>query len=562
MSKHRLHPAIPEMQEKLREGRITRREFLRFATLLGASTATANLLAACAPEPTAPTVTQQAQATAVPATAVAASAIKRGGTMRVAGRVPRVDHPARYAWMEGYNITRHVCEHLAVTMADGITVPWLLERWEANDDVDEWTLYLRQGSKFNDGSDFTVDDVIFNFQQWLDPDIGSAMLGLMSYLTPDNIERVDDYTLKLYLNSPNIGVPEHLYDKAATIVPRTFEGDILAQPVGTGPFLIEEYIEGERAVLKARTDYWKMGEDGQPLPYLDEVIWFDLGEDQTAWLSALQSGQVDKIFNPLPEQLPALREMEDVVVYSGTTGATYVYRMRVDMEPWNDNRVRQALKLCLKRNELLELAHYGEGVLAADAHVSPAHPEYCEKPIPEYDTERAKELLTEAGYPDGVQVTITAMTNTPEGILATALKEMAAPAGFDITVDLVPASQYWEMWTDVPFGVTVWGHRPLGTMVLAIAYVGDDEGNPVDWNETRWVDEEFSELLREAERTLDVEARREIMCKLEDIQIERGSVAIPFWRNSWHAVSKKFKNYRFDPNPIDDFTEVWYDPEA
>ncbi len=90
----------------------------------------------------------------------------------------------------------------------------------------------------------------------------------------------------------------------------------------------------------------------------------------------------------------------------------------------------------------------------------------------------------------------------------------------------------------------------------------DADGKPVDWNETRWVDPEFNELLHKAEQTLDVEKRREIMSKLEDIQIERGSVGVPFWRNSWHAVSKKFKNVQFDPNPVDDFTEVWYDPAA
>ncbi len=107
------------------------------------------------------------------------------------------------------------------------------------------------------------------------------------------------------------------------------------------------------------------------------------------------------------------------------------------------------------------------------------------------------------------------------------------------------------------FGVTPWTHRPLGTMILNLAYVADAEGKPVAWNETRWVDKEFSELLAQANGTVDVEARRKIMCKLEKIQQERGSICIAYWMNTWMCCSKKLKNVAAHPNLYMLFNEAY-----
>ncbi len=128
------------------------------------------------------------------------------------------------------------------------------------------------------------------------------MLGLLSYLGGmENVEKVDDHTIKLHLESANIGVPEHLFHYPGIILHRGFEGDYIKQPVGTGAFTLAEFAEGERAVLKARPDYWRMGEDGSPLPYLDEIIYVSIDKD--AAVAALQSGQVDTMYHPRPVRL-------------------------------------------------------------------------------------------------------------------------------------------------------------------------------------------------------------------------------------------------------------------
>ena len=403
--------------------------------------------------------------------------------------------------------------------------------------------------------------MVFNLQQWLDPEVGSSMLGLMSYLRPTGIEKVDDYTVKLNLDAGEIAVPEHLFHYPAMILPKTFEGDITKQPIGTGPFLMDKYVETERAELSARKDYWRNGADGKPFPYLDKLIYLDLGQDSAAQIAALRSGQVDDIFNPSPEIWQAVKDVPEIGVYSVDTGQTFVIRMRADVKPWDDVKVRQALKKCLDRQKMLDLAWFGEGILGHDTHVAPVHPEYCPKDIPPYDPEGSKKLLAEAGYPNGLEVELTTQEARAEPAMAQALKESAAAGGFNVKLNIVPSADYWNVWTEVPLGITIWAHRPLGTMVMTLGYTADADGKPAAWNESHWVDEEFNTLLAEANRTIDVAKRKEIFCQLEDIQMTRGTAGIAFWAKLWHVAHKRFQGVFCHPGTYDIFNEVWIDPD-
>ena len=543
----KVHPLIPNYYEQFRDGKLSRREFLRGATLLGLSAS----LAACA----APATEASATVAAIEPT-VAAAGIVRGGTMRSAMQLQLLDHPARLSWIEGANVVRQVGEYLTETGVDNLTRPYLLEKWEASDDLLTWTLFLRKDVTFNNGDGMTADDVVFSFGEWLNPEIGSSMLGLLSYLNgPEDVEKVDDYTVRMHLNSPNIAVPEHLFHYPAVILHHNFEGDFVKQPIGTGAFTLEEYAEGERAVLKRREDYWRMGEDGQSLPYLDEIIYVSIDKD--AAVAAMQSNQVDTMYLPRPSDWQAMKDNPELTVRPAQTSQCYTVRMRVDVEPWSDVRVRNALKMCQDREKINQLAYFGEGDLSIDAHISPAYPSYCEKPIPAYDPEGAKALLAEAGYPNGLKVVLSTKNDESEPEIAQALKELAAPAGFDIELDITDAGGYWDRWTEVPLGITAWAHRPLAVMLLPLAYTADSEGNPVPWNETRWVDEEFSTILTKAQETLDLEARRELMCRLEDIMQDRGPIGNSFWKRVWNITNKQFQNVKSHPSSYDLFYEVW-----
>jgi peptide/nickel transport system substrate-binding protein len=535
------HPYIPELKEMFKNGRITRREFLWNSTMLGLSAAAAYAFVS-------PFTAKKAQA----------AAPQRGGTWTVAQDLMLIDHPARLSWSEQANVVRQVAEYLSDTGPDGITRPMLCEKWTASEDLKTWDLYLRKGIKFNNGQEMKADDVIWTMNQWLNKDVGSSMLGLLSYWGgPQNIEKVDDYHIRLHLQTGNIGVPEHLWHYPGVILPKTFEGDFIKQPVGTGAFTLEEYAEGERCVLRARKDYWRNGADGKPLPYLDKMVYVAIKKD--AAMAAMQAGQVDSIFHPRTSDYLALKDNPNVNITSVDSSYVYLVRMRVDLPPWNDNRVRTALKMCQDRGKTLQLAAYGLGTLGIDAHMSPAHPAYCEKPIPEYDPKGARKLLEEYAKEKGLKlplkVTLATKNDEAEPEVAQALKQTALAGGFDIQLDITEASGYWDRWTEVDFGITAWTHRSIAVMVLPLAYTKEAIGA---WNETRWYDDKFTALLNEAQQMLDVEKRRAIMCDMEEIMQEKGPIAISYWVKIFDISSKKMHGVKVHPTSFQSFTyDMW-----
>jgi len=204
MNKEKHHPLIDEMLDQLNQGKIDRRQFLRFSTLLGLSAGAAMALGGFGP-------LRKAWA-AVP---------QRGGTLKISALVQQLSHPAQLSWPEPSNQMRQVAQYLTRTDFQNVTHPYLLKKWEVSADLKTWTFHLRQGIKFNNGDDFTADDVAFTIGQWLDPEVKSSMLGLMGgYLDKNGIEKVDDQTIKLHLKKGEIGVPEHCYNYSCLILNR------------------------------------------------------------------------------------------------------------------------------------------------------------------------------------------------------------------------------------------------------------------------------------------------------------------------------------------------------
>ena len=542
-----LHPHKTMLTEQYRQGKISRREFMRLSALMGVSLGAASLAS--------PWNTAWAQA----------STPQRGGMLKVASVIHKLSNPAQISWGKTANILRQVAEYLTVTGPDNITRPFLARDWLASEDLKTWTFNLRRGIHFNNGDEFTADDVLFTLNLWLNKDAKSSMLGLVGgYLSPSGIEKTGPYQIVLHLKRPEIGLPEHFFHYPAFILNhRTFEGDFRKAPHGTGPYTLETYKESEIAVLKARPDYWQMGTDGKPLPYLEGMTFLEIGSESVPQLAALQSGEVDMIDlsdSGNPSVMLAAKKDPNLAVRSVTTSQVRVLRMRTDTAPWNDNRVRLALKYCQRREKILKLAYFNEGMLGQDFHVYPGHPEYCPQPTPTYDPDKARALLKEAGFPEGIRVELSVGSDWSDVMrFAEILQEDAGPAGMNIQIKAMPVSQYWEQWTELSLGITPWTHRPLSSMVLSLAYGLDDQGQPVAWNETKWVDSEFQSLLNQANGILDIEKRRKIFCRLEAIQQERGSIGIAFWQNLWMVTSKKLKGVSAHPNLYMLFNQAYFE---
>ena len=547
MRQDREHTLIPTLKRQLVEREIDRREFLRYATLLGMAA------------PAAYAFVEHATGGRLVAPAEAQGALPKGGTLRLAMRCQDLKTPHTYSWVESSNSARQVLDYLTITGVDNVTRPGLVEKWEASPDLKTWTLRLRRSVKWHSGRQFTADDVVWNLKRVLDPKTGSSVLGLMKgflledYETGEKddkgnpkkssrlwdasaVQKVDDFTVRLNGKSAQLAVPEQLFHYPLLIMDPAENGEFKVGSNGTGAFQLVANEVGRKQVLKARKDYWGGG------PHLDQLEFIDLGDDPAASVSALASKQVDGLYGADIVQLEALQKIPHVQMYQVTTAYTATARMQ-PVKPFDDKRVRQAMRYAVDSNVVLQLAHRGLGQPGEHHHVSPVHPEFAKLPPRTRDVARAKRLLAEAGYPNGIDAEIVCRPQPAWELLAVqTMVEQWKEAGIRVKINVMPSTQYWEVWTKVPFGFTTWAHRPLGVMSLALAYRSGGS-----WNESKYSNPEFDRLLVHAEGTIDVAARREITARLESILQDDGPIVQPVWRAIFTFHDKRVLGFR--PHP-------------
>lgn len=409
-----------------------------------------------------------------------------------------------------------VYDYLIDTNADNELVPRLATDWTVSDDGTVYTLTLAEGVTFHNGDAFSSADVIWTLNRLSAEDAPTADL----FSTVTSIEADGDNAVTITLSEPNPDFLFNLSDNRALILQENAE-DIGNTFNGTGPFRLQEYVVEDRAILEANEEYF----DGAPNVAGLEFVYFGDGE---AAVNALRSGTIDGILRMDNATFLSLSEDDLYGAIDVATNGHDLVRLRADREPGDDPRVRLAFKHATNRQAVFERTQFGFGALGRDTPIGPLYSRFYteEFPLPEHDPERARELLAEAGYEDGLEMTLFVPNAPGRPDLAQVLASQWAEAGINVTIEVQEEAVYYgdNGWLEVDLGITPWGSRPIPQFYLDVAY----ETGAV-WNEAHYSNEELDALIAEARTTVDVDERAAIYEEIQRILIEDGPVIIPYF---------------------------------
>jgi len=409
----------------------------------------------------------------------------------------------------------------------------LAETIEPNADGSVWQVKLREGVLFHDGKPVTADDVVYSMDRIVDPKDPKVAAAALTGVAPGGTKKIDDMTVEFNLTTPNVLLDESLAERSAKIVPVGFDAN---NPIGTGPFKMVDMKPGQQFKWDAFADYWNTP------PYVDTLTMIEFADD-TARINALQGGQIQAMSQLPKSQAKVIESTSGLALLNAETGAWRPFTMRIDVKPFDDVRVRQAFRLIVDRQQMIDQAYSGLGAVGNDMYArydagTPDLPQRAQ------DIEQAKSLLKQAGYDNNLTVQLV----TSEGALggdevaaAQVFVEQAKAAGVTVRIKKTDASVFYgDDYLSWPFAQDFWATRGY----LQQASQGTLPDAP--YNETHWKNAEWLSLVKKASTTVDDDMRNELISQAQQIEYDTGGYIVWSWRNQVDAYSDTTTGYKLD----------------
>jgi peptide/nickel transport system substrate-binding protein len=449
---------------------------------------------------------------------------KRGGTFRIG-----VSGGSAKDFIDGQNIVTRPDQARIVTGWETLVVfdpkfklkfDGLAEEVSAKR-ADVWTIRVRPGIEFHNGKTLGADDVIYSLRRLIDPKLKLFGGAALSSVDGNQIKKLDKRTVRLTLKRKDVTILDALGQYIAGIVPVGYSPGAIGQAkpnVGTGPYKLQSFTPGQQSVHVRNANYWRSGE-----PYFDKVVIIDFPDD-TARVNALLSGQVDAITDVPPAQVAVVNGHSGLKVLESPSAAWTPIIMRVDAPPFDDVRVRQAMRLIANRPQMVAQALAGHGRIGNDLYAPFDELFASDLPQRHQDIDKAKSLLKAAGKSD-----LTVDLQTTNGALgmnegAQVFAQQAKAAGVTINVKILDSGAFYgDQYLKWPFSTDFWGSRNYLSQVAA----GTLPTSP--YNESHWpdsADQKFLSLYNQALQTVDKKKRAAITHEMQKMEYDNGGLLI------------------------------------
>jgi peptide/nickel transport system substrate-binding protein len=486
--------------DRAREDRISRATFLKGALGTAGGLGLAPLIAACG------------SSSSSSSTTTSSGAPKKGGILRVGyvgGGTAETINPSMGVTPIDEGRIQAIFDPLVVLNADLSTSPGLATEFNANKDASQYEVKLRPGVTFHDGKPFTADDVIYSIRLMAKPT--SAALPFVTEIDLNGLKAVNKNTLRIPLKTPDADLASNFVYYNTWIV-QNGEKDF-AKPVGTGPFKFQSFTPGQQSVFARNDNYWGTGG-----PYVDELKIVAIS-DPTARLNALLSGQIDAMAQMAYAQAKAHQSTGDINVLVAHSPQVLMFYMDVTKPPFNDNRVRLAMKLIADRPALITDAISGFGTIGND--IVGKGLKFYDSSIPQraQDVAMAKSLLKQAGH-SNLNVTFQISDAIPGFVeAATLYAQQATAAGVKINLQQLPADSYFNpslKYLKMQFAETQWPPPSLKFFYLQALTPS------APFNETHWRVPSFTALLTKAIGETDQTKAQSYWNQIQQIQWQQG----------------------------------------
>ncbi len=489
--------------------------------------------------------------TAAPTTAAASGEPTRGGTLRVSldGEIKGLDPIVQTLFVYAYSIRHTVFETLVSVDEQMKFVPMLASEWKFTDDQ-TLNLKLPKGVKFHDGKDFTADDVKFTLERALNPETGASQLA--GQLKPiESVEIVSPTEINIKCSAPCPAALDSLL--FLPIVSEQSIATIDTKPIGTGPFMFEEWVTNDHWSVVRNPNYYV-----PERPLLDRIVWTPIS-DGGIRLTNLQAGQQDLMQGVNPKDAESIKGNSTIsLLVTDPSSAIRGIQFHTANAPTDNKLVRQAVALAFDRQSFLDGAEYGYGRVSSGPFtpVAWAYSPVLDDKYNKYDLEKAKELLTEAGYPDGKGLSIKILdpkvceTDQAAVLLQASLTELGVESTIDereipAWIDAMAAGD-WNVNFNC-FGYTA--NDPA--IIFSTTFIGPESET------TRWSNPEYAKIVGEAAVTVDQAKRKELYAKAQDILAEEVPAIVQAHISQLWAVNNKVMDFEIRPDLRNFYTNTW-----